>query len=120
MKRKMDLFRKILLSLEEKGDFEEPIFPDIPGETKNDISYHIKLLSEQGLIEAKDWSTCDGLEWVAISLTSSGHDFLDAARNENFWEKAKSLIKDNSGVLTLEAMKIALDYLVKNQIFGEK
>ena len=114
----MDLIRKILLALEEKEDFEEPIVPEIPGVTTNEIYYHIKLLNEAGLIEAKDWSTDNGSEWVATSLTSPGHDFLDAARNETFWVKAKSLVQNSGGALTLEAMKVALDQVVKSALQG--
>lgn len=65
----MEIVRKILLALEDKEDFTDPLIPEIPGVSTNEIYYHIKILSEAGLIEAKDWSTADGPEWVATSLT---------------------------------------------------
>jgi len=89
MKRDIELAREILIALEELETFDEPVIPEISGRSPHEVCYHIKLLSEAGLIEARNWSTDDGPEWVATSLTSSGHDFLDAARNNTIWEKPR-------------------------------
>lgn len=108
MKRDIELIREILVTLEELESFDEPVIPDITDRTQHEVVYHIKLLSEAGLIEAQNWSTDDGPVWVATSLTSSGHDFLDAARNNTIWEKAKSIVIDRGSVLTIDALKVAL------------
>lgn len=115
MKRDMELGRRILLALEEKEDFSTPIIPEIPEHTKLEVVYHIKLLNQAGLIEAMDWS---GDEWVATTLTSIGHDFLDAARNETIWQKAKAMVLGNGAAMTFEIMKIALAETLKAQLLG--
>jgi DNA-binding transcriptional ArsR family regulator len=118
MQRDMELGRKILLELESKEDFSTYIRPEIVGATDLQVSYHIKLLAEAGLVNAKNWSTDDGSEWATSSLTTHGHDFLDAARNEGIWKKAKELILSKGGVLTFEMLKLALAETLKTQLFG--
>jgi hypothetical protein len=116
MKRNMELGRKILLKVEEKEDFSTPITPSVVGFTKQEVVYHIKLLHQASLIEAQDWSSDNGDNWVVTSLTSIGHDFLDSARNETSWNKAKEYISSKGSVLTFETLKIALSELVKSQL----
>ena len=54
MKRDMDLIRKILLRIEESPDFSFISPFDIEGYETEQISYHIELLDEAGLIKAKE------------------------------------------------------------------
>lgn len=83
MKRNMDLIRLILLEIE-KGPYDGSWLDiNIDGYTDNDISYHVILLAEAGLIEAQDNSTLDGLSWQPKRLTWQGHEFLDASRDES-------------------------------------
>jgi hypothetical protein len=72
------------------------------------------LLHEAGLVEAMDL----GVGWKPVRLTYSGHEFLDAARNDSIWEKAKTAVVESTGVLTLEGLKVALPMVVKNLIAG--
>lgn len=116
MKRDIELARDILVALEELDSFDEPVIPDIPDRSKHEVVYHIKLLSEAGLIDAQNWSTDDGPEWVATSLTSAGHDFLDAASNNTIWEKAKSIVVERGSALTIEALKIALSQVIRGAL----
>lgn len=118
MKRDMDLVREILIEIEERSDFDVPYVPDIEGKTDHEIFYHIKIMHEAALIEASNWSGDDGPHWLAKSLTNAGHDFLDAARNETLWAKAKAKVLSSGGVLTIEALKIGLALAVKNAISG--
>ena len=49
------------------------------------------LLNEARLVKAVNFSTTYGdSNWVPLRLTWEGHDFLDAARNEDRWKKAKA------------------------------
>lgn len=118
MKRDMELGRQILLALEEKNDFSTPVIPEVSKYTKLEVVYHIKLLNQAGLIEAMDWSSDNGDEWVATSLTSIGHDFLDAARSNTVWQKAKAMVLDKGAAMTFEMMKIALAETLKAQLLG--
>jgi hypothetical protein len=115
MKRDMDLVREILLATEEKNDFSSWYVPEIEGYEKLEIYYHIKLLIQEGLVEGKDLSSHSGNKWVITTLTSSGHDFLDASRNDTIWEKAKESIKSRGLSLTLDLLKMALNEAVITQ-----
>jgi hypothetical protein len=89
MKRDMDLIRKIMLEIEQNADPMAWVKIDIPDHSATEVSYHIKLLYEQGLVEANDCSDLGGISWKAKNLTYEGHDFLDAARSDTVWNKAK-------------------------------
>lgn len=109
MKRDMELFREILRQLEEKVDLRLPIHPDIEGYSQEQISYHIELLSQEGFVDAIDMSDDSEYHWEAIKLTNSGHDFLEAAKNETVWRKAKDKILSIGGGFTLKAMSVLME-----------
>ena len=114
MKRDMELVREILLKVEEMpfdGAFHDIC---IEGRSPKAISYHVMLLHEAGFIEAMDLGVC----WKPIRLTYSGHEFLDAARSDAVWDKAKTAVVERTGVLTLEGLKVALPMVVKDLIAG--
>ena len=48
------------------------------------------LLNESRLVKAVNFSTYGDSNWVPLRLTWEGHDFLDAARNEDRRKKAKA------------------------------
>ena len=107
MQRNMDLIREILLVIEESD--ETPlgwITFSLPGRSNNEISYHVKLLYEAGLIEAIDASSMgpDGFDWKAKSLTWHGHEFLDAARDNTIWAKVKAKVAAAVGTTSVEVM----------------
>ena len=95
MKRDMDLVRTILQKVESSEDpwgLHETL--DIEGYTQNQISYHIKLLHEAGLLDAQEVSEMgrDGFRWWPGSLTWAGQDFLNAAKDDSLWKKAKETV----------------------------
>lgn len=94
MKRDPDLMRDILINLEDSTDFTFYKSIKLPGKTPEEISYHIKLLFEAGMVDAQDKSqrgTPYAL-WKARSMTPMGHDFLDSVRAPAMWEKAKGIM----------------------------
>ncbi|HWM89533.1 MAG TPA: DUF2513 domain-containing protein [Thermoanaerobaculia bacterium] len=107
MKRDMDLARRILFAVEEAPlDGETDLnFDDF---SQEEISYHVMLLSEAGLIEAQDQSGYGGSDWQPERLTWAGHEFLDASRDQGRWEKAKKLVREKVGGLTFDALKAVL------------
>lgn len=108
MRRDMDLARKILFKIEESdSDPHDWVRFDFPEYDNQKVSYHVMLLAEAGLIEALDVSTMgpDGYRWEATRLTWQGHEFLDAARSDNVWEKAKDRSAKVAGGVTFEVMK---------------
>lgn len=118
MKRDMDLIRKILLEIEANPDPNRWISLSVDGYNPKEISYHVKLLAEAGLIEAKNVSNTINFEWKPICLTWEGHEFLEASRDEGLWEKAKSLILRKGGTLSFEVLKQALIEIMKGQVFS--
>ncbi|MFW6046685.1 MAG: DUF2513 domain-containing protein [Candidatus Woesearchaeota archaeon] len=111
MKRDMELVRKILIKLEYESKPIELIPPHIDGYSEEQVSYHYKLLTENGIIEAIDCTTDDGFEWQARGLTWQGHDYIDAIRDENRWQTVKDWIKSSGKVLTIETLKQAIKEL---------
>lgn len=118
MKRDMDLVRTILIELEKcpySGGWHEI---HVPGYTDDEISYHVQLMHETGLIEAVDLSSHDGICWMPKRLTYEGHEFLDAAHADTVWAKAKDKVVSTTGTLTLEALKAALSAVMRQTIAG--
>src|SRR5882672_8557026 len=88
----------------------------VEGHSGEEISYHIMLLEQAGLIEAIDVSSNDGICWRPKHLTYMGNEFLAAAESDTVWNKAKSLVWTSSKTITLEALKHALPLAVKSLI----
>lgn len=118
MRRDMDLARQILLQIEEAGEAHGWVELEIPGrnDDKDEISYHVMLLAQAGLIEAVDVSTLSAFSWRAKRLTWEGHEFLDAARNEGTWSRAKAIAVERGGGLTLDLLKAILLSLLRQQV----
>lgn len=117
MKRDMDLARTILLAVEESE--EDPtgwIKLDIPDRSAAEVAYYVMILAEAGLIEAQDLSSADGLAWNPKRLTWYGHKFLDAARSDTLWERAKKETLKHTGGLSLDLLKEVLVHLSKEAL----
>ncbi len=119
MKRDMDLGRRILQAVESSDEdprswVELDFVDEYP---KNFVSYHVVLLADAGLIEAQDFMTLgeDGYKWMPKRLTSAGHDFLDAARQEENWNEGKRLL-EKTGVASLTLLKELLVHLAKQKL----
>jgi Hypothetical protein (DUF2513) len=120
MQRNMDLARAVLLELEKcpfKGGWHNI---SVEGQSEEDVSYHISLLYETGFIDAIDLTTMGSPhpEWKAKTITWEGHEFLDASRDNTRWERAKVVIKEKGGALTLEALKLVLSDLIRRALQG--
>ncbi|AVI28715.1 DUF2513 domain-containing protein [Bacillus velezensis] len=89
MKRDFDLIREILITLENDNNPESWKVIQLEERDQKVISYHVKLLTEAGLIEGKDTNLNPGFWWYARSLTNQGHDFLDTIKNETTYSKIK-------------------------------
>lgn len=118
MKRDMDLCREILRRLEALPEPENFAPITIDGQSPETVSYHIKMLWEAGLIEALDLRTIGDYDYRAQCLTWEGHEFLEGARDEGMWKKAKDTALSKSGGLTLEVLKAVLVELAKRAALG--
>jgi len=97
MKRDLDLVRRILLDIEERSDgaqtFGWAAFVE-DGYPLEAIHHHVQLLDDAGLIQADE--LVPG-QWWPERITWAGHEFLDAARNDELWTKAKLQVQTKVG-----------------------
>jgi len=115
MKRDMDLVRWILSEIEKQPSYNDEINlerEDYPSEV---VFYHIMLLHEAGLIVARDESGINDLHWVPERLTWQGHEFLEAAKDDSRWNKAKEIMARGGGFV-FEVAKPLLVQLLRDQI----
>jgi len=116
MNRDMDFARRILHEVEKApfdGGWVRFTIPDVPDD---DVQYHLLLLWEAGLIDARDMSSNDGPRYAPLRLTWHGHEFLDAARNDSLWVKAKDIVLKQGGAMTFEVLHVVLKRLVLQAI----
>ena len=73
-------------------------------------------MCEAGLIDALSFSSGSELDWRPVSLTWAGHDFMDAARDEHRWDRAKRTIKEKAGAVGFEVLKAVLVSLARGQL----
>lgn len=98
MKRDMDLVRRILLALDAYEHGFAPQGFTIAGYDQEVIGHHVWLMAQGHLLEAAVTTAMGDQSPVAIPLTVTwtGHDFLDAVRNETVWSKVKTQLKDHA------------------------
>lgn len=99
MKRDMDLVRAILLAVEAHERGFAPSDLRIEGYTHEQIAYHAFIMDEAGLVAASDDINRGSRspEATVRRLTWKGHEFLDAARPPDRWEKAKAALAKVGG-----------------------
>jgi len=117
MKRDMDLVRKILFAVEKHPSGFAPNKLEIPGHTEEEIAYHAYIMKEAGLvgaIETTPWGSSSPQAQIA-RLTWQGHEFLDAARQDRIWQKAKLIVKKVGGA-TIQIWMAVLRDLVKQKL----
>ena len=107
MKRDMGLIREILLQVEARPSVNDWGPVEIDGRSQEEISYHVKMLDDDGLLEALDMRTLgpDGFKYDPKFLTARGHDFLDSIRSPSVWGKVKQQLAVVGGSASLEVVK---------------
>lgn len=116
MQRNMDLVRKILLKLESSPGGWAPQDFGIQSFSHQEIGYHAHIMKQEGLIEAVDVTTMSsaGPEAMPSSLTWSGHEFLDLARDQTRWNRAKVTIDKVGGAPISVWMKVLNDLMLQS------
>ncbi len=104
--RVLDLIREILRAVEACEDSYGINSPPIEGYSEAQIAYHVKLLIDGGLIEAKDVSSGfqQEEEYIGINLTWNGQEFLNVARDDSLWKKAKEAVIDSGVGFTVQSL----------------
>ena len=119
MKRDMELIRKILNKIKEcSTPYGLDNIPQIDGYSNQQISYHIKILCDAGLVDATQ-SEEFGAEYddfFSINLTWPGQDFIDAAGDDTIWDKAKETIIKPGASFTFDLVLEFLKAKAKEKI----
>jgi hypothetical protein len=115
MKRDMDLIRQMALTLEASPTGYAPDSMDFDGYTAEQVAYHAYLMLDQGLAEGLRTTTLvsSGPEAQLTNLTSAGHDFAEAARDDTRWKKAMTIVRDKGGSVTLPILIELLKNLMR-------
>jgi len=111
MTRNMDLIRAILLEVESRPVGQLWSAAPMLGHDQGEVVEHVRLSQESGLVEARFMT---GHQAVILRLTNAGHDFVEAARPQTFWQKAKDRVAAQGVPLTIYSVRMALDILIKD------
>lgn len=105
MKRDMDLIRRIAMETEALGYRE--LLRGIDGVSPEEFVNHVKLMVEAGLLEAgvQEFKTASTPLAAVIRLTWTGHEFLDAARNNTLWARAKETVIQSGMSFTFDLLR---------------
>ena len=93
--------------------------PKFPDHDENEVTYHIMLLHEAGLIHAFDMSGDEFARWYPAYLTWEGHEFLEAAKDDTRWNRAKNHVKDKGVPMIFDILKSLLLGYAKQQVLGQ-
>ena len=121
MKRNMELVRAILLQVEANTDGKIDL--NLPNYQANDIGLHVELMIECRLLKGTVLASSDGpsheiLSYMIRRMTWDGYEFLEVARNDTLWEKAKSVCLAKTGGLALEQLGECLKRVATDAIIG--
>lgn len=115
MKRDMDLIRKMLFAMEaNEHGFVDKL--EIKGYTEEEIGFHAYLLGQAGLANVIDVTSfaSKSPEAMVRSLTQAGYDFVEAARDDNTWNKAKGIMSKAGEFAVKEFFKVLVEVAMKN------
>jgi len=119
MKRDMDLVRKILFAMEQdetnmRFDYER--LPEVEGDREDVVYYHMQIMAQADLLHVNVQEIPTGnpnqpFSYTTYSISWNGHEFLDAARENTRWEKAKSTMERAGGVILPVLMQLLTSYV---------
>ncbi|TAN62565.1 DUF2513 domain-containing protein [bacterium] len=107
MKRDFDLIRRLMKDIESvpAGKKYKDIGYLLPDYDADTVYKHISLLLDANLIKGRTVNLMRGISGVVIDgLTWSGHDFLDAAKDDTLWNKAKETVLTPAVAITFELL----------------
>lgn len=108
MKRNWDTIREILVRIEEMAPDESPLQLDaFQDDRAAEISYHMELLLEAGLVKGRMIRLLDPgpANFFASRLTWQGHEWLAAVRSDTVWQKAKKSFVSSGMAMTFDLVK---------------
>lgn len=120
MKRDMELIRRVMLEVEKSKDPYELVDPKFEGHNETEISYHISLLDDAGLLHGQDRSAIGVFRWSAGALTWAGHEFVEAIRDDSVWKEALAITAKSGDGTVFEILNKALMQVLEKRTGLEK
>lgn len=120
MKRDMELIRRVMLEVEKSKDPYELVDPKFEGHNETEISYHISLLDDAGLLHGQDRSAIGVFRWSAGALTWAGHEFVEAVRDDSVWKEALAITAKSGDGTVFEILNKALMQILEKRTGLEK
>lgn len=116
MQRNMDLVRTILMRMEDNPSGWAPQDLGIKAFSPNEIGYHCHIMIQEGLIEGIDVTNMhsSGPEARPTRLTWKGHEFLDLARDQDRWNRARATVAKVGSAPIAVWTKVLTDFLLEN------
>jgi hypothetical protein len=110
MQRDMDLIRAILLHVESIPADDRVHTVHIEGYSDPIVAKHIELLADAGFVESDllTTETHGAMSGRVLRITWSGYEFLDAARSDTIWHRAKEHVGGKLGSVPVEVLKQVL------------
>jgi hypothetical protein len=118
MKLDKELVREILLAVEAHDEAQGWMTLKIEGRTDKEVSYHVMLLDEAGLLSGISLGGMNTFEWQPKRLTYQGHEFLDTVRDGEVWRRTKEGAEKVGGVGL--GLLVELGKAYGKQIFKER
>lgn len=108
MKRNWETVRELLAKVEECTLPVEMVrLSNFPKERAAEISYHMSLLIEAGLVKGQMVQTTgpEVKDFFGQRLTWEGHEFLDSIRSDSVWSKTKKIFVEQGVSMTFDLVK---------------
>jgi DNA-binding transcriptional regulator GbsR (MarR family) len=116
MKRDMDLVRQILVAVDDATTTQGLRNIKIEGYSKEQISYHVRLLANADFMDAVNFHGDNKDHWIPRNLTWEGHELLDTIRNESVWNEAKERFKEQFVSMPFQILVPLLMQILKQQV----
>ncbi len=108
MKRNWDTIRELLAKVEDctlPTDIVQ--LEHFSEERAAEISYHMALLIEAGLVLGQVINTLgpEVQDFIVERLTWDGHEFLDSIRSDTVWQKTKKMFTEQGLSMSFDLIK---------------
>lgn len=126
MKRDMDLIRNLLMRIEEfppeiNNKYDYTIA--FNGFNSQEINFHLNLLKDAGfiggIIQKSIINKHRSINNETLELTWKGFEFLDSARDNTVWKKAKKTVSNKIQTVSFEVFMAVLVQMTKEIIFNK-
>jgi len=111
MKRNLDLVRDILLEIEQQPDRHTWFSLQFEGVTLQEIDQHLLLLQDAGFIHLTRKTSSNEDTVFAARLTWQGHEFLEAVKSDERWDRLKAAMSGTGGFVAEVAKDLAISWM---------